>query len=61
MSDKCKICEVSLETHVAYTSVNESGELAIVDRRTQEAYALNKDDRLCNECGKNADYYRRIR
>ncbi len=61
MSDKCKICEVSLETHVAYTSVNESGELVIVDRRTQKAYALNEDDSLCEECSGNVDYYRRVR
>ena len=55
----CKKCGAKLGG--SYSGVTEGNELVIVDRQTQEALALNKYDKLCNDCSAKVDFYRRIK
>ena len=61
MADKkrCKVC--CQEVGDQYSEVLEDREIVIVDEQIPIAYILNSGDCLCNRCGEEVTYYRRIR
>ena len=54
----CKKCGAEVTNE--YAEAEESGEIVVVDKQTQETLVLNKGDKLCKTCSQLVDYYRRI-
>lgn len=55
---ECKKCGSELSNQ--YSEVEESGELVIVDKQTEQPLVLNKGDKLCKNCSDGVVYYRRV-
>lgn len=56
---KCRKCGKPF-TDKRYTIISASGELAIVDKFTNEAWALDEGDCLHDDCLTKVAYYRRV-
>lgn len=58
MANQCKKCGAELGGQ--FSEVEESGELVIVDKQTEQPLVLNQGDKLCTNCSGGVIYYRRV-
>lgn len=60
MPEQCKKCGNN-NVQTPYSVIEESRDLVVVDKQTQQPLVLNEGDVLCSVCANGVDYYRCIR